>query len=250
MNKRKWAALALALTIGLANAAEPVAFDTTVKITVDSTGTPTAVQAVPELPELVRVQIERAVSAWRFAPPSLDGAAVTGTTYVQLGACAMPTADGGMNLSAAYRSNGPETLGKEVPRFPTQNRQALLENKAEFLVEYTVGKDGKATLEDIKKTTGSAKALGIFAPTLREWVTRLRFKPEELAGAPISTRMRTPVSFSSTESRLAPSPEVLRRQEQEKKMMSPECIAAAGRQPATGLESYAINSPLKFLGPG
>lgn len=250
MNKGKWAVLALALIGGLANAAEPMAFDTTVKVTVDSAGTPTAVQAVPELPELVRVQIEKAVSAWRFVPPSQDGVAVTGTTYVQLGACAMPTVDGGMNLSVAYRSNGPETLGKELPRFPIQNRQALFENEAEFLVEYTVGKDGKATLEDIKKTTGSAKALGIFTPALREWVTRLRFKPEELAGAPISTRMRTPVSFSTTESRPAPSPEMLRRQEQEKKMMSPECIAAAGKKPASGLESYAVNSPLKFLGPG
>ncbi len=122
MNKRKWAALALALTIGLANAAEPVAFDTTVKIIVDSTGTPTAVQAVPELPELVRVQIERAVSAWRFAPPSLDGAAVTGTTYVQLGACAMPTAGrhepvGGLQEQRAgdIRQGGAQVPNPESP---------------------------------------------------------------------------------------------------------------------------------------
>lgn len=52
MNKGKWAVLALALMGGLANAAEPVAFDTTVKVTVDSAGTPTAVQAAPELPDL------------------------------------------------------------------------------------------------------------------------------------------------------------------------------------------------------
>ncbi|WP_242108780.1 energy transducer TonB [Luteimonas aquatica] len=248
--KTAWG-LALALAAGGAGAVGPVAFDTTVKVAIDASGTPTQVLTAPKLPQPVREKLEESVKAWRFTPPSRDGKAVAGATFVRLAACAMPDARGGLTMSVAYKGNGPEALNmlKALPKFPS-DRDALREKRVEFSVEYTVDPNGRAKLAEIKQVEGSDKALKAFTPALREWVSKLRFTPEEVDGMLVSTRMRTPIVYRVSSAALSPT----REQEQERLLergrMSPECLAAGGAAAPPLLQAYAVDSQVKFLGPG
>lgn len=245
---KQFAALALASLGSQANAEAPapVTFYTNVRVALDVTGAPTEVQGDPEMPELLRSRIEQTVREWRFSPPLKSGNPVSGVTYLHLGACAIAQADGGLNLSVDYKGNGPGAinLSKIFPQYPMDAVRSGV--SADLVVVYTVGTDGLATLEEIKDVTkrrGKSRTR-VFQATIQDWVSKLRFKPEELAGQPVATRMETPVQFELDSSESARS---LQKKQMEKSRMTPECIAAMEKKVEPGFGTLAVDSPFAML---
>lgn len=245
---KQFMVLALASLMGQASAEEPVTFYTNVRVALDAAGAPTEVQGDPELPELLRSRIEQSVREWKFSPPLKDGNAVPGVTYLHLGACVVAQSNGGLNLSVDYKSNGPgaTNLNKIFPQYPGDAVRSGV--TADLLVVYTVGTDGLATLEEIKDVTpkrGKSRAR-VFKATIQDWISKLRFKPEELAGQPVATRMETPVQFWLDNDAPALA---LQKKQMEKSRMTPECIAAMEKKVEPGFGTIAVDSPFALLDP-
>lgn len=245
--KMKWyLGAALVSTAGMACAGEPVAFYTNVRVALDAAGAPTEVQGDPEMPGLLRERIEQMVKEWRFSPPLKSGSPVSGVTYLRLGACAVAQENGSLNLSVDYKGNGPGgiNLNKIVPRYPIDAVKSGI--SADLVAVYTVGTDGLARLEEIKDLTkGRSKSRARwFQATIQDWVSELRFKPEELAGQPVATRMETPVQFELDSSESVSSAQ---KKLMEKSRMTSECIAAMEKKVEPGFGTLAIDSPFAML---
>lgn len=218
--------------------AEVTVFETVARVTVGVDGQPQEVQGAAELPGPLREYVESSVRGWRFEPVVIEDQARTGTTWVRLSVCAVPGGDG-LALSSRHVTNGPAPAGRsaqvEAPRYPVQAIRRGLE--AEVVVNYTVHPDGSATLDSIDYGDGDKKRLRQnFDRGLREWVSAMRYRPEELDGQPIATRLSTPVSFS-----LDSDGPATRREFQQAMIQgwkdSPECLAAEGLQPRGQLVS-------------
>ncbi|MBP3984115.1 TonB family protein [Pseudoxanthomonas helianthi] len=222
------------------DASKPVVFRAGARVAVDATGKPTSVQASEDLPDAVRGYIERRIAGWRFDVPQREGVPVGGVTYVVLGACAMPAKEG-YRLGMDFKSNGPG-LPKDwltPPRYPPNAARAG--NEANMDVTYAVESDGNATLEEMKFRGARPPAARDFDASVREWIARLRFEPEQVAGQPVRTRTTVPVDFSLGN---ATNGRRLRRAEKdETKGKSLECEAATGYE----YDQVVLDSPFKLI---
>lgn len=224
-----------------------VAFRAEARVAIDANGKPTQVEASKDLPEAIKEYIEKRVSAWSFAPPQRDGRVSAGVTYVHLGACAIPVANG-YSLAIDYKGNGPgyeNAYGRLLPpRYPAAAQMAGQE--AAINVTYIVEADGKATLES-QDFTGTGRPTDpirkAFEVAIRDWVRQLRHSPEELAGNPVRTRLTVPVIFTLGDNPREEWLAELRKEAEE----SNECKMASDQQP--GLMPIALDSPFQLVLP-
>ena len=100
-------ALLLVLPVQAPSAADGVvAFPASVRVDVDASGRPVKVEAPADLPEPIRAFIEKRVATWHYSPAMVAGVPQAGTTYVRVGACAVPEGDQ-YRLAIDYKGNGP-----------------------------------------------------------------------------------------------------------------------------------------------
>ena len=229
--------------------ARPLAFRAEAKVTLDAAGKPLAVEPSTDLPESVRAFIRERVSAWHFSPPEQDGVTGPAVTYLRLGACAFPEAGGVYRMGLDLKGNGPlYANGRRMdpPRYP---REALIKRfGAKAAVTFVIGTDGLATLEDIDYEEGGRHRREGFDAALRDWVKGMRYVPEQLAGHPVRTRLRVPVTFSV-------EPRGFSREDfveaaRKKAAESDECRLAAGEAPPPGLQPVALDSPVRIAPAG
>lgn len=224
-----------------AQAAEPLIFQASARIDVDANGVVTRVEPSdalsPALQELVKTQ----VAGYRFEAPMHAGVKSAGTTYVALGGCAVPDGND-YKISLAYKGAGPrlERGAFVPPKYPQQAWQSQAE--ADAVVTYVVKSDGSASLDGIRYER-TPRAQRHFDKALAAWVAGFRYEPEIVAGNPVRTKLEVQVSFSLDDV----SPRTYERQVKEQRLASPECTAAASRDP---LEPVALDSPFKKLPQG
>lgn len=231
--KAMWGA-GLLLAGGVVQAAEPMVFDASARIEVDAAGKVTAVEPASSLSPALQALVRQHLATYRFEPPVQSGVAVSGTTFVSLGGCAVPTGSD-YDVSLAYRGNGPRLAGGGMlpaPRYPPAAYRNGAE--AEARLTYIVEVDGSTTLERIDYA-GAQRQKPVFDETLAEWLAGLRFEPERVAGQPVRTRMEVPVEFSLHG---GPSRSALKRE----RLARPECTAA---QSAPTRMPVAVDSPFR-----
>lgn len=173
---------------------ELVVFQTRAAVSIDATGRPTDIQLPEQIPEVVASFVRNQIMQWRFAPPDVDGQVCAGKTYLTLGACAAPVADG-YQLAIDYKGAGPGTPRPDgrmmPPRYPMEAAKKNVGTRS--LVQFVVEPDGSATLETAEFSTSRSQRL--FQQAIEDWMKQIRFMPEEVNGKPVRTRMRVPVNF-------------------------------------------------------
>lgn len=247
----KWmvvGAVLVALSVAPALAADDdvVVFQTVARVAVDADGRPEQVQGAARLPPPLRQFVESTVAGWAFEPATTAGVAVSGVTWVQMSVCAIPEGDG-FALSARYVANGPASVNGvtlvDAPRYPREALHAGVSGK--IGVTYTVEADGSATMDSIEYPEENEKRLRrYFEQPLQEWVSGMRFEPEELDGRPVATKVRMPVEFTLG----LPHSKRERARVRREWRGSPECLAAEGRQSMGQLA--AAESPFRLRDPG
>jgi len=238
-----------------AQAAEPekrdvVAFSATVRVDVDTAGAPVKVEAPADLPAAIRAYVEQRVASWQYLPARQDGVAVPATTYVRVGACALPDeASGGYQLGVDFKGNGPGLMSEsgrlDPPGYP---RHALMRgDTGVFRVVYSINGSGKPKV-DVITPLGDEPPRGFkaFQAALEKWVGGLPYQPEIVNGQPVATQISTIVEFRLSDDYGTP---VWRKQYLEdlksKAISSSECTLASGA--SFGLQPVAIDSPVKVI---
>lgn len=234
--------LGLLLVSLAAAAAEPMAFRAEATVVVDAGGKPTRIEASPDLPAPIREFIERRIAGWHFSPPTRGGIVADGVTYLRLGACALPTANGDYRLAVDFHSNGPKQETNTIPYYPPEERRAGRE--ATLVAKLMVETDGSATLQAIDYTDGIGGRRKGFDAAVHDWVKSLHYLPEQLDGKPVRTQLEIPVDFVLT----SRSRGQMRQELQSQAQRSPECRMAASE--ADGLEPVALDSPIQVLPAG
>lgn len=250
VRRKPWSLLpAMLLWAVCASAGEPLVFQTTSKVWIDPQGTPTKVEVSERVTESVRVHIAKQVSAWRFEPPTVNGVASEGITYLSLRICAVETGQrDALRLAVEYRGNGPGNP-EGLPNLPPPRYPAGAASRGitgAWHVEYTIGADGHATVDSVRPEKKTQEGRNYFKPALEQWLEHFVFLPEQVAGRPVSTRSNIRVKFSmggeSKQQRL------LSAAEREEKN-SEACLAAKGEESNT-LTPVALDSPFKLLDVG
>ena len=226
-------------------APKTIAFRAEAKVTLDVAGHPQAIEPSEDLPAPVREFIRQRVAQWRFSPPAQGGVTGPAVTYLRLGACAIPQADGTYRMAVDFKGNGPLYANGPMMLPPAYPKSALIrEIGAQAKVTFVVGTDGRATIEGIEYADRSNhRADGIDA-ALRDWVRGMRYEPEQLAGHPVRTRSTVPVVFSIAGKDF--TRDKFREQLREKSAKSQECRLAAGEAAPEGLQAVALDSPVRI----
>jgi TonB family protein len=242
-------ALPPAARAGDVDPTRPLAFRAEAKVTLDAAGKPVAVEPSADLPESVRAFIRQRVATWHFSPPEQDGVTGPAVTYLRLGACAFPEAGGVYRMGLDLKGNGPLYANgpwMDPPRYP---KEALINRyAAKAVVTFVIGTDGLATLEGIDYVVGGRHRRNGFDAALRDWVEGMRYEPEQLAGHPVRTRLRVPVTFS-IEPRGFSNQDFVEAARKEA-AASEECRLAAGEAPPSGLQPIALDSPVRIAPAG
>lgn len=249
--KTMWLCLAIACALASTataadGAAKPdvVAFNATVRVDVDAAGKPVKVEAPADLPESIRAFIEKRVAAWHYEPAKQDGVPVSAVTFVMVGACAMPVAEG-YRLGLDFKGNGPAVVDPgpwfmRPPQYPGEAQRGGAEGS--FQVSYSIQPDGTTTLGSIvpiQTNTGSRHARA-FRQAIATWIKGQRFQPEQVNGVAVATEVSFPVDF---ELRDGGRPDQYRQELEARALASKECIAASA---PTGPLPIATNSPVKI----
>lgn len=240
------------LLAGLANsgaavAGDVVAFDASVKVTVDASGRPVGIDAPADLPEPIAAAIEKRVASWIYMPARRGDERVPAVTYVSVGACAIP-AEGGYRMGVDFKGNGPR-LHSDTGRLPSPSYPRALAMRGvggTFVVSYAVQADGStrlAGIEPVGKRMKHEYRLA-FEEALEDWVESLRYDPEQVDGQAVATTIRFPVRYATIDPReLNDWRESHETELRERAIQSEECKLAAGT--ATGPVPLAIDSPVK-----
>ncbi|WP_141455098.1 TonB family protein [Pseudoxanthomonas sp. z9] len=173
---------------------ELVVFQTRAAVSIDAMGRPTDIQLPEQLPEAVASFVRNQITQWRFLPPDVDGQPRAGKTFLTLGACAAPVADG-YQLAIDYKGAGPGAPRPDgrspPPQYPLEAVKQQVGGRG--LVQFLVEPDGSVTLETVEFKP--ARSQRLFQQAIEDWVEQLRFMPEEVDGKPVRTRMRMPLHF-------------------------------------------------------
>jgi TonB family protein len=220
-----------------------VAFNASVRVEVDAAGKPVRVEAPADLPEAIRGFIEKRVASWQYEPAKANGLPAPAVTFVRVGACAIPAANG-YRMGLDFKGNGPG-LVDAGPWFipPPQYPRELQRRGAEgtFKVTYAIQADGKTRIASIEPIDGTGnRDVNAFRSALTDWIEGMRYQPEQVAGMPVTTEMSFPVSFVLSSSGPRTNAEY-RKELEARAMTSKECIAAS--TPAGPLP-IATNSPV------
>lgn len=241
----------LALSTGVVGAAaagdtpakpDVVAFNASVRVEVDAAGKPVKVEAPADLPEAIRGFIEKRVASWQYAPAKQDGLPAGAVTFVRVGACAIPVAEG-YRLGLDFKGNGPAIVNAgpwfmPPPRYPTEMQRRGAEGS--FKVSYAIQADGTTRITSIKPLDGmSNRHVKAFRSALTGWIEGLRYQPEQVNGLPVATDMSFPVDFTLRE---GPSRQSYEQELESRALASRECIAASV---PSGPLPIAQNSPVK-----
>lgn len=231
------------------SAAKPdvVAFNASVRVEVDPTGKPVKVEAPADLPESIRGFIEKRVASWQYQPAKANGVPATAVTYVRVGACAIPVAQG-YRMGLDFKGNGPSlaTTGPwfiPPPHYPREMQRRGAEG--EFQIVYKIQADGTTKVASIEPKEGTSnRYVNAFRSALSDWIEDMRYRPEQVAGLAVETDMSLTVSFLLSDGRGN------WREEQRKSLVaqaisSKECIAAAA--PPAGPLPIATNSPVTVI---
>ena len=175
-----------------------VAFNATVRVDVDASGKPVRVEAPGDLPQAVRSDIEKRVAAWHYEPARHDGIAVPATTFVKVGACALPTPAGdGFRLGLDFKGNGPGLVSATgqlmPPGYPVELRRQGAQGA--FQVTFTVLADGTTRVDEVESLDGSRRYVNAFRPVLAAWIEQIRYQPEIVDGHAVATHVSFPVEF-------------------------------------------------------
>lgn len=238
-----FASMMLALA-GQAAAAEPIAFRAEARVEVAADGRPTKIEASADLPDDIRRFIEQKIATWQFSAPTRAGVVASGVTYLSLGACAIPAANG-YRLAVDFKGNGPRIAKGAMLTPPHYPRAAMFAGQgASMVATYIVETNGHVTLESIEHSGAGNRHRKEFDAAIREWARSLRYLPEELAGQPVRTGVRVPIVFVSGDNR----PVAIRQELRDNALRSPECKMAAAA--STGLQPVAVDSPIRVLTSG
>lgn len=229
------------------DAAKPgvVAFNASVRVEVDAAGKPVKVEAPADLPESIRAFIEKRVASWQYEPARQGGVPAAAVTFVKVGACAIPAANG-YRMGLDFKGNGPAIVDPgpwfmRPPQYPRELQRAGAQGT--FQVAYAIQPDGTTRLvsiEPIKTSTGSRHARA-FKEAIASWIEGQRYQPEEVGGTPVATEMSFPVSFELKD---GGNREVYRNELEARALASQECIAASG---PSGPLPIALDSPVKVI---
>src|SRR3990167_2238560 len=246
------AVLAAVLVAGTAGAnpadkPELMLFSTQARLDVDSSGQVVKVVADPALPAAVRDAIEATARRWRFAAPSLEGRPVAGVTYAMIDACAAP-ADGQYRLAVRYRGNGPAHDGQKFPVFP--QKPLMRGDSALVKVEFRVMPDGTAVIDDMQFERGSKSYQGQYRQSIETWLMSGSYRPEQLDGRPVVTRLALPVEFVAGEkfkvNSKAESIALAKEQQRQRAARNESCEIAMGLRDKADRQ-VALDSPFKPL---
>lgn len=228
-----------------------VAFNATVRVEVDATGKPVKVEAPPDIPDALRGYIEKRVASWQYEPAKQGGSLVAAVTFVRVGACAIPVAEG-YRLGLDFKGNGPAIIGAgpwfiPPPRYPTEMQRRAAEGT--FKVDYAIQADGTTKITSIEPMEGTPnRVVNAFRGALTDWIEGLRYHPEQVNGEPVATDMSFPVEFRIRTDGARESTEAWRARYkaelQARAMASSECVAASG---ASGPLPIATNSPVTVI---
>lgn len=222
-----------------------VAFQATARVDVDATGKPVRIEAPTDLPAPIRVFIEKRIATWQYSPAMVEGVPQAGTTYVRVGACAVPEGDQ-YRLAIDYKGNGPRFAdGKPLvpPPYPFDAMKRQVGGSFEVIV--AIAEDGTATPESVKPLQEDRRWNDTFRIALEQWVRRMRYDTEQVAGQPVATRMRIPIVFTPGGSQ---SRQELREELEGEASAKDECRLATGA--AGGLQPIALDSPIKVTPAG
>lgn len=221
-----------------------VAFNASVRVEVDAAGKPVKVEAPADLPEAIRGFIEKRVASWQYEPAKVDGVPASAVTYVRVGACALPVAEG-YRLGLDFKGNGPAIANSgpwfmPPPRYPVDAMRGGGEGS--FKVSYAIQADGTTKLVSIESLAGtSGRHAKTFRSALTSWIEGLRYQPEQVNGMPVATDMSFPVDFRLDQ---RTSRQSYREEREKEALSSKECVAAS--MPGGPLP-IALNSPVKVM---
>ena len=247
-----WAAMALCMaTPVLAGdrdaSKDVVAFNASVRVEVDAAGKPVKVEAPADLPEAIRGYIEKRVASWQYQPAKAHGAPAAAVTYVRVGACAIPVAEG-YRLGLDFKGNGPalETPGPwflPPPQYPRDLQRRGAEGQ--FKVSYVVQKDGSTRVKSVVSLDGDGRRYAKeFIRALTDWIEDMRYRPEQVGGVAMETEMSFPVSFKIDGNSDGDWRKQYQKELQARAIASRECIAAS--MPGGPLP-VASNSPVTVI---
>lgn len=224
-----------------------VAFNASVRVDVDAIGKPVKVEAPQDLPAAIRSFIEKRVATWRYEPARHDGVAVPATTFVSVGACAIPTPAGdGYSLGLDFKGNGPGLVSANGQMPPPAYPRDLMRQGAQgvFNVTYTVQPDGSTHVDDVESMDGSKRYLKSFRPALTAWIEQMQYQPEIVGGKHVPTRISFPVEFVLKKGGSHPAwREHYLAELQARAIASNECKLATGT--SFGPLPVALDSPVK-----
>lgn len=222
-----------------------VSFIAEARVEVDESGTLVKVEAAQDLPEGVRTFIEQQLKTWKYVRRHREGETGNAATWVSLGACAVPVANGGYTMGLAYHGNGPRIAGGGM--WTVSNGLFHAVSKAQTAgrldIRFVVGADGKATVESVDGAT-DGRIRKLMRPAIEDWLERMRFDPEVIGGRPVATRQTLPLEFKQGDGR-RPTREDL----QAHAMESAQCkrAAAAGQAVGPGMRAVAVDSVMDIV---
>jgi hypothetical protein len=192
--------LGAVLAMGVADAKKlerpaVVSFRSDASVWLDADGVPVRVEVGESLPPEIARIVQARIGQWRFGTPQVGGRPVGGLTHVDVFACAVQGADGTYGMRVRYGSNGPRALADGAPRYPRDS--AREGDRGNFVVDVLVEADGSVVVESIEPVPGEGPANPLpFKESIRKWMGGRRYRPEEVDGRAVQTRMRIPVGFS------------------------------------------------------
>ena len=229
-----------------------VAFNASVRVDVDASGKPLKVEAPADLPESIRGFIEKRVASWQYQPAKQGGVAVGATTYVKVGACAIPDAtSGGYRLGVDFKGNGPRLVSASgnlpPPQYPMEAARKSIGGT--YMVSYAIRPDGSTQVSDIELVDGPKQSAKWLRPAINRWAESLRYEPEQVNGQAVATNMSFPVEFKVTTDRTRETQKTWRARYkaelESRAMASSECQLASGA--AVGLMPIALDSPVTVV---
>lgn len=227
--------------------ARVVAFNASVRVEVDAAGNPVKVEAPADLPAAIRGFIEKRVASWQYEPAKQGGVPASAVTFVRVGACAIPVAEG-YRMGLDFKGNGPAIVNAgpwfmPPPRYPHEMQRMAVEG--EFKVSYAIQADGTTRIASIEPMAGTgSRHLKAFRGALTSWIEGLRYQPEQVDGRPVATDMTFPVSFTLSTHGGPRSNAAYREELEARALASKECLAASS---PSGPLPIATNSPVKVI---